>query len=45
LNYPKCLKVNQVSTNTSTLELGDDKLPSNPTPQEIERIKEKLFEE
>ena len=45
VEYPKCLKVNNVSTDIPTLDLGDDKIPSNPTSEEVEGIKEKLLEQ
>ena len=45
VEYPKCLKVNNVSTDIPTLDLGDDKIPSNPTAEEVEGIKEKLLEQ
>ena len=41
VDYPKCLKVSNVSTDIPTLDLGDDKIPSNPTSDEVEGIKEK----
>ena len=39
VEYPKCLKVNNVSTVISALEIGDDKIPSDPTAREIECIR------
>ena len=45
MEYPKCLKVNNVSTDISTLELGDDKIPSNPTAHQAKDLKGKLFEQ
>ena len=38
IEYPKCLKVSNVSTDNPTLELGDDKIPSNPTAAELEGV-------
>ena len=45
VDYPKCLKVSNVSTDIPTLDLGDDKIPSNPTSEDVEGIKEKLLEQ
>ena len=35
VEYPKCLKVNNLSTDIPTLDLGDNKIPSNPTTEEV----------
>ena len=35
VQYPKCLKVNNVSTDIPTLDLGDVKIPTNPTAEEL----------
>ena len=43
VEYPKCLKVNNVATDIPALELKDDKIPSNSTDEEVEGIKEKLL--
>ena len=40
VEYPKYLKANNEKTDISTLELEDDKIPSNPTNEEAEGIKE-----
>ena len=45
VEYPKCLKVNKVATDVPTLEFEDTKIPSNPTDEEVECIKEKLLEQ
>ena len=39
------MKVNNVSTDIPTLDLGDDKIPSNPTTEEVEGIRNKLLEQ
>ena len=43
VEYPKCLKVNHVSTDIPTVELRDDKIPNKPTAKEVEGIKENLL--
>ena len=45
VEYPKCLKVNKVATDVPTLEREGNKIPSNPTDEEVEGIKEKLLEQ
>ena len=45
VEYPKCLKVNNISTDIPTLDYGDDKIPSNPTTEEVEGIRKKLLEQ
>ena len=45
IEYPKCLKVSNVSTDIQTLDLGDGKIPSDPMSVEVESVKEKLLEQ
>ena len=45
VDYPKCLKVSNVSTDIPTLDRGDDNVPSNLTSEEVDGIKEKLLEQ
>ena len=45
VDYPKFLKVSNVSTGIPTLDREDDKIPNNPTSEEEEDIKEKLLEQ
>ena len=43
VEYPKCLKVNNVATDVPTLEIEDNKIPSNPTDEEVQDIKENYW--